>query len=154
MRRKALWAGSFVFAAMALVSSLAWALGFQLNESKEELKLKYDVEVTDHGTGRVTVVLTLADQGRLKPLDSIDLHILEEQRDASGGRYADLSVSLAPREENGKQVVRIHLLRTLAERAEIHLKTHSMDGRQSDRTWFYHSIPIAHCLKDAGEKRK
>jgi hypothetical protein len=131
-------------AVVALSASLAWALGFQLGESKDELKLKYDVAVDDHGTGRVTVVVSISDQGRLKPLDSVDLSIPAEGK--SG--MADLSLSLAASEENGKQVVRVHLLKEWAKRAEILLKTHHIDGKQEVRTWYYHSIPIAGYLKD------
>ena len=63
------------FSVIALAACFAWAEGFGLGESKEELKLKYDVKVTDHGTGRVTIVLTLEDEGRLTPLTDIQFRI-------------------------------------------------------------------------------
>ncbi|HVW00048.1 MAG TPA: hypothetical protein VHB77_06905, partial [Planctomycetaceae bacterium] len=75
MGRRNLCVSVFAFAAVALVANLVWALGFQLGQSKDELKLKYDLEVQDHGTGRVTAVLKIADEGRLKPLNSVDLVI-------------------------------------------------------------------------------
>ena len=62
-----------------LPAGLVWAMGEQLGETKEQLKLKYDVSVKDHGTGRVTVTLTIADQGRLKPLTSVVLVIPTEE---------------------------------------------------------------------------
>lgn len=52
-----------------------WALGEILGETKEELKLSYEVSVYDHGTGRVTATLTIADEGRLAPLDAVELCI-------------------------------------------------------------------------------
>lgn len=137
-----------------VLPGLAWALGFELGETKEELKLKYDVSVTDHKTGRVTIVLKIEDYGRLKPLFAVDLSIPAKEREADGGHYSDLSVSLALRKEDGKDFARVHILRELAERASIQLKTDHLDGKQSPRTWYYHSIPIAKYLKESGEKEK
>jgi hypothetical protein len=147
-----------LFAASALPASIAWGMGEELGETKEQLKLKYDVSVTDHGTGRVTVVLTIADQGRLKPLTSVDLVIMtkEEYEAHKAGRgysgYVDLSVALATTQEDGKQVARVHLLRELAERAQIQLKTSTLDGKSQPLTWYYHVIPIAKYLKN-GERK-
>lgn len=132
------------------VPGLAWALGFQLGESKEELKLKYDVSVTDHETGRVTVVLKIEDYGRLKPVFAVDLSIpARERRDGGRGRYMDMVVSLAHRKEDGKDVYRAHLLKELAERASIDLKTGHLDGKQTPRTWYCHRIPIARYLTES-----
>ena len=144
---------AIVFAAIVLPASLVWAIGFQLGETKEQLKLKYDVSVKDHGTGRVTVVLTIADQGKLKPLNSVVLVVPgKDRKDGSG--YVDLSLSLATREVDGKQVVRVHLLKELAERAEFQLRTSHLDGKQEAWTWYYHVIPIAEYIKDGGQKKK
>lgn len=145
---------AMVFAAIVLPASLVWALGEQLGETKEQLKLKYDVSVKDHGTGRVTVVLTIADQGRLKPLYSVHLVVPAKDRDKDGSGYVDLSVSLATREIDGKQVARIHLLKELAERADFQLRTSHLDGKQQLSLWHYHVIPIAEYFKDAGQKKK
>jgi hypothetical protein len=127
------------FAAVALVSSLAWALGEGLSETKQQLKLQYDVSLTDHGTGRATVNLTIADQGRLKPLDSVDLLI--PSNDGTG--FVDLSVPLATKEVDGKLHVRAHLKKELAERAVLQLRTHLLDGKETPLTWYYHEIPLA-----------
>lgn len=137
-----------------VLPGLAWALGFELGQSKEELKLKYDMSVTDHKTGRVTVILKIEDYGRLKPLFAVDLSIPDEERQAGKGHYMDLVVSMAHRKENGKDVYRAHMLRGLAERASINLKTGHLDGKQSPATWYYHRIPIAKYLKEAEKKEK
>jgi hypothetical protein len=139
MGRRKLCVSLFAFAVVALVANLAWALGFQLGQSKDELKLKYDLEVQDHRTGRVTAVLKIADEGRLKPLNSVDLVIPGSQK--SG--YMDLVVSLATSKEDGKLVVRAHLKKELAERAELQLKTSHLDGKAEPRSWYYYSIPLA-----------
>ena len=71
------------------VPGLAWALGFELGQTKEELKLKYDVSVKDHGTGRVTIVLKIEDYGRLKPVNSVDFYIPAKESHNGRGYYAD-----------------------------------------------------------------
>ena len=143
-----------VLAALVLTAGQAWALGLELGESKEQLKLKYHVSVQDHGTGRITITLTIADEGRLGPLRSIDLGIPGKVKEPDGGNYMDLSVSLLPRKEDDKQVVRVHLHKDLAERASITLNTSHLDGKQEPRTWYYHSIPLAKLVKEAEEKKK
>jgi len=137
-------------AALLLSANFAWALGFELGESKDELMLKYDVKVTDHGTGRVTLVLTIEDEGRLKPLDSVDL--LFPSKEGTG--YVDLSVSLATREEDGKRVARVHVNKELVEGAAIHLKTSHLDGKQDLLTWYYHTIPFAKYMASEAAKTK
>lgn len=145
---------AIVLTAIALPASIAWALGFELGESKEELKLNYDVSVTDHKTGRVTIVLKIADYGRLKPVYSVDLSIPAKESHNGRGHYADLVVALALRKEDGKDVARVHILKELAERASIQLKTNHRDGKQAAATWYYHRIPIAKYLKKPEEKEK
>ena len=124
--------GTFLF------SNLTWGVGFQLGETKEESKLDYEFTVKDHGTGRVTANLVISDSGRLKPLNSVNLAISSED----GTGYSDLSVALDVREADGKQYVRVHLLKKLAERAEIQLRTSHIDGKRELLTWYYHAIPI------------
>jgi hypothetical protein len=137
-----------------ILPGLAWALGFELGQTKEELKLKYDMSVTEHKTGRVTVVLKIEDYGRLKPVYAVDLSIPAKESHNGRGHYMDLVVSMALQKEGDKDVARVHILRGLAERASIKLKTGHLDGKQSPRTWYYHSIPIAKYLKETGEKDK
>jgi hypothetical protein len=146
---------AIVIAVIVLPACLAWAVSFQLGETKEQLKLKYDVSVTDHGTGRVTVVLSIADVGRLKPLNSVDLVISSKEQIKNGGTgRPDLSLSLKTREVDGKQVARVHLLRELAERAAFRLMTRSLDGKQEPLTGYFHVIPIAEHLKSRGPKTR
>jgi len=141
---------SIVLAALVLAANSASGEGFGLGETKEQLGLKYDVSVKDHGTGRVTVTLTIADQGRLTPLDSVELAI--PSRDGTG--FFDLVLSLATRKVDGKLVASVHLKRELAERAEFDLNTSSLDGKKDPHTWYYHAIPIAKYLKVGEQKKK
>ncbi len=115
-------------------------LGFELRETKEELKLDYDVSVVDHDTGRVTLVITLKDDGRLKPIRNVDLYIPSKKKHAGGGFMSDLSLSLDLREAEGHRVARVHISKELAEKAELRVKTNHLDGKQEPMTWYYHRI--------------
>lgn len=137
-------------AVVTCTASRSRGIGFILGQTKEELKLKYDVEVQDHGTGRVTIVLTLADEGRLKPLDEVQLVIPAQQKNNDGSYWMDLVVSIEMRPiEGGKKVGRVHILKDLAERAEIQLNTHTMDGKLDPMTRLHHVIRIADYLRNA-----
>jgi hypothetical protein len=129
----------------------ASGIGFYLGETKEELKLKYDVVVHDHGDGRVTIEFTLADEGRLKPLDEVQFYIQAKQPDKGGGYAADLlvSIDMVKTEGGGKRVGRVEILNELAERAEIVLNTHTLDGKTDLSTRLHHAIPIAKYMKSA-----
>jgi hypothetical protein len=144
-------APSIALAAVVLAANSAWALGFELGETKEQLKLDYEVSVADHGTGRVTINLTIADEGRLKPLDR-GVELVIPSQDGTG--YVDLAVLLERTNVDGKQHVRVHLTRELAERAKVQLQTNTLDGKQSPLTWYYHTISIAEHLKGSGQKKK
>lgn len=152
-----MWTRSRRYFAMALVAatvgsaaSHVWGIGFILRETKEELKLKYDVAVQDHGTGRVTIVLTLADEGRLEPLDEVQFVIPAQEKDKDGGHWMDLVVSIEMRKTNdGNRVGRVHIRKDLADRAEIQLNTHTMDGKMDPLTRLHHVIPIAHYMNSA-----
>jgi hypothetical protein len=132
------------FAVLVSTAQPVWALGFKLGEAKEQLGLKYDVASVDHGTGRVTLSLTITDEGKLLPIDSVDLFI--PGHDGSGP--VDLSVSLATRTKDGKRSAQVHLKKELAERAEFHLKTWTLGGKKKLLTWYYYAIPLADYLKD------
>lgn len=128
----------------------AWGIGFTLGQTKDELKLKYTVAVEDHKTGRVTVVITLEDEGRLKPLDEVQLVIPAQEKNKDGSSWMDLVVSIDMiKTDGGKRAGRVHLLKELAERAEIQLNTHTMDGELDPLTRLHHVIPIAQFFKDA-----
>ena len=86
------------------LSTSAHALGFELGETKEELKLDYQVTVTDHKTDRVTVVFTLKDEGRMKPLYSVDL-----PQDRASGRE-DVSTNLVLSSGAHSSLVGPHIL--------------------------------------------
>jgi hypothetical protein len=155
MRTLRLSAVLLVAAVTVWTDGRVWGIGFYLGQTKDELKLKYDVAVEEHSfdgtpTGRVTVIFTLADEGRLKPLDEVQLVVPGQEKNKDGGHWMDLVVSIdMTKTDGGKRVGRVHILKELAERAEIQLNTHTMDGKQDPLTRLHHVIPIAKYLKNA-----
>lgn len=139
---------------LVIPASFAMALGFLLGESKEELNLEYDVSVYDHDTGRVTVEFTLQDEGRLKPITSVDFHIPSTEKHDNGGSMSDLTMSMALRPNGENQVGRIHIRKDWAERAEIQIKTRHLDGKEQLATWYYHSIPLKELVTRAKPFKK
>lgn len=131
----------------------AIALGFQLGQSKEELKLQYDVSVVDHGTGRVTITLTITDEGRLSPLTSVDFYIPSKEQHPGGGFKADMSLSLATRLVDGKKIATVHLRRDLAEQSEVHLKTRGLDGKDELLSWYYFVIPVGKQVQETPQRQ-
>ena len=134
------------FFGLLFSADAAWALGFEIGQSKEELELEYEISVVDHGTGRVTVNLTIADAGKLKQIESVWLNISS----LDDPHRPDLSVSLATKKVDGKIYVRAHLKKELAERAQLQLKTwtNPRTGKQEPLSWFYYPISVAKLLKE------
>src|SRR4051812_14872949 len=81
---------TLVIAAIVLMSGPSWAIYNVLGPSKDEWGLKYDVQVNDAGGDTATVVFTLADEGRLKPLYSIELFVFNKETDSQGGHAYDV----------------------------------------------------------------
>ncbi len=67
-----------------------WAVYNLLGPSKDEWGLKYDVQVGDAGGGTLSVKLTLADEGRLKPIATIELIAFSKETDSQGGHSYDV----------------------------------------------------------------
>jgi hypothetical protein len=138
-----------VLAALVLTADRARALGEILGQTKEELKLQYDVTVHDHGNGRVTIEFTLADEGRLKPVDAVDLEIPAPVA-KDGSQVPDLAVSMELKTSNdGKRVARFEIRKDWAERAQIWLTTNWFDGKQLVMTRYHYVIPVARYLNNA-----
>jgi hypothetical protein len=135
--------------ALVLPASGTWAMGEILGETKEQLKLKYELTVSEPVNGQVGVVFILEDEGRMKPLSAVELGI---PRQDGSGSY-DLTAPLGLREYNGKQEVRFNLKTDWAARAEIWLNTNHFDGKGLVMTHYHHLIPLAqHMAKLAPAK--
>jgi hypothetical protein len=139
--------GMLVFAAIVLMPGRIWAIYYGLGPSKDEWGLKYEVEVRDAGIDKLTVVLTLADEGRLKPVYSIDLVAFSKQTDNQGGRSYDVKapIELKPTED-GRRAGQVQIRREFLDRAKIRILTRMLDGKQQPSGGVYYDIPIAKYL--------
>ncbi len=143
--RSSLWAkGILAVAALVLMAGQGWAIYYGLPFSKDEWGLKYDVEVHEADSDTVNVVFTLADEGRLKPLYSIDLVAFSKQTDPQGGRSYDVKEPIKLKSnEDGKRVGQVQMRKEFLDRAKIRILTQMVDGKRQPSGGAYIDIPIA-----------
>jgi hypothetical protein len=142
--------GFLMVASMVLISERCWAVFHALGPSKDEWGLKYDVEVTDAGGDMLSVTFTLADEGRLKPIYSIELIALSEQTDSQGGRSYDakLPVELKPTED-GRRAGQVQISKQIADRAKFRILTQTVNGKRQTAGAAYYAIPLNKFLSEA-----
>jgi hypothetical protein len=142
--------GLLVVAAIVLMSDSSWAIYYGLGPSKDEWGLKYEVAVHDDGGDKLTVVFTLADEGRLKPFYSLELVAMSKQADGQGRRSYDVKapIELKPTTE-GKRSGEVQIPKDAADRAKIRILTRTVDGKRQPSGGAYYDIPIAKYLKNA-----
>jgi len=142
--------GLLVVAAVVLVSGRSWAIYYGLGPSKDEWGLKYDVTVLEADSDTLTVTFTLADEGRLKPLHSIDLVAFSKQTDSQGGRSYDVKapIELKPTED-GKRAGQVQIRKEFAGRAKFRVLTRMVDGKRQPSGGSYYDIPLQKYLNNA-----
>ena len=135
--------GMLVVAAIVLTSDRSWAIRNGLGPSKDEWKLKYDVEVHDAGGDKLTVAFTLADEGRLKPIYSIDLVAFSKQTDNQGGRSYDVMVPIELKPtQDGRRTGQVQIRKEFVDRAKIRIITLTVDGKRQPSGGAFYDIPI------------
>ncbi len=136
--------GMLAVAAIVLMSDRSWAIRHGLGPSKDEWKLAYDVAVYDAGSDKVTVVFTLSDEGRLKPIYSIDLVAFSKQTDSQGGHAYDVMerIELKPTAD-GKRVGQAQMRKEFVDRAKIRIISLTLDGKRQPSGGVFYDIPIA-----------
>jgi hypothetical protein len=141
--------GMLVVAAIVLLSDCCWAVYYGLGPSKDEWGLKYDVEVREADGDELTVVFTLADEGRLKPIYSIDLVAFSKQTDSQGGRSYDVkaAVVLKPTQD-GRRAGQVQIRKEFAGRAKFRILTRMVDGKRQPSGGSYYDIPLTKYLKE------
>jgi hypothetical protein len=147
IRLSRLATGMLVLAAMLLMSDRSWAIRNGLGPSKDEWKLAYDVVVYAADSDKLTVVFTLADEGRLKPIYSIDLVAFSKQTDNQGGRAYDVltPIELKPTKD-GRRVGQVQIRKQFLDRAKIRIITLTLDGKRQPSGGVFYEIPIAKYL--------
>jgi hypothetical protein len=149
IRLSRLATGVLVVAAIVLVSGRSWAMFYGLGPSKDEWKLKYDVEVNAADGDTLTVVFTLADEGRLKPIYSIDLVAFSKQTDSQGGRSYDVKAPIQLKTtKDGKRAGQVQIRKEFVNRAIIRILTQTVDGQRQPFAAYY-DIPLRKFLNKA-----
>jgi hypothetical protein len=139
-----------VVAAILLMSGRSWAIYDVLGPSKDEWGLKYDVQVNDAGGDTVTVVFTLADEGRLKPLSSIELFAFSKETDNQGGHSYDVKAPIELKAtKDGRRAGQVQMRKEFLNRAQIRILTKMVDGRLQQPGYAAYEIPISKFLNKA-----
>ena len=138
------WATAVLAAAVVFLTSVrSWAIYDVLGPSKDEWGLKYDVQINDAGGNNVTVVFTLADEGRLKPLTTVELYAFNPQTDEQGGHSYDVkqTIELKPTKD-GRRVGQVQISKKFVEKAKIRILTKQVDGKLQQPGFADYEIPI------------
>jgi hypothetical protein len=148
-RSSSLATGLLVVAAVVLMSSLGWAVYYELGPSNDEWGLKYSGEVTATKEGKLNVAFTLADQGRLKPIHSVHVFALSTPRpDGSRTYLLKAPMPLKPTAD-GKQAGELQIGRELLNLAVVRVFSYTVDGQPQKMGVRYYDIPITKFLKKA-----
>ena len=150
IRLSSLATAVLVVAAIVLMSGRSWAIYDVLGPSKDEWGLKYDVQVNDAGGNTVTVVFTLADEGRLKPFSSIELFAFSKETDNQGGHAYDVKAPIELKTtKDGRRAGQVQIRKELVDRARIRILTKMVDGNPQQPGFAAYEIPISKFLSKA-----
>lgn len=131
-----------VVAAIFLMPGRSWAVYYWLGPSKDDWGMKYGVEINDAGQDTVTVVFNLADEGRLKPFDLIELIALNKETDSQGGHTYDVRAKIELKTtKDGRRAGQVQIRKEFADRAKFRILTRTIDGK-AQATESYYEIPI------------
>jgi hypothetical protein len=120
----------------------SWAVYYGLGPSKDDWGMKYDVDVNDAGRDTVTVVFTVADEGRLKPFDLIELIAFSKQADSQGGHSYDVKAPIELKTtKDGRRAGQVQMRKEFLDRAQIRILTRTFDGKPQSVISYY-EIPI------------
>ncbi|REK10775.1 MAG: hypothetical protein DWQ37_15130 [Planctomycetota bacterium] len=143
--------GLLAIMALVLVAERAWAIYYSLGPSKDEWGLKYEVAVEDAGADMVTVKLTLLDEGRLKPIHSVSLSVLDKQNSTPNSqRYTVVGRLEFKTTADGTRVGEIRLRKDQVDLANLQVLTQRVDGKFQARGAAYYDIPLAKHLNESG----
>ncbi len=149
VQRFRLVTGLLAIAAVALIAEQAWAIYFALGPSKDEWGLKYQVEVEDAGSDMVTVKFTLEDEGRLKPIHSVSLSVLDKQKSSKTSRISHVKGRLEFKPTaDGKRVGTIQIRKDQVDLASLQVLTQRVDGKFQSAGAAYYDIPLEKHLQD------
>jgi hypothetical protein len=141
--------GLLAVATLVLMADSAWAIRQGLGPSPDDWGLKYNVTVEDNDSDMVTVVFTVADDGRLKPIYSIDLVAFSKQTDGQGGRSYDANERIELKSTaDGKRSGQAQIRKEFLDRAKIRLISLTFDGKRQPSGGVFYDIPVKKYLNN------
>ena len=141
-----------VVAVVLVMSGRSWAIYNLLGPSKDEWGIKYDVEINDAGGGKVNVVFMLADEGKLKPFELIELFAFNPQTDEQGGHSYDVRAPIELKTtKDGKRVGQVQMGKEFVNRAKIRILSHRVDGQPQQQGFACYEIPIKKFLNNKAQ---
>ncbi len=148
IRLSRLTIGVLAAAAVLLMVGPAWAIYYGLGSSKDEWMLKYDVAVQAVDSNTLNVVFTLADEGRLKPIYSVDLVAFSEPDSQGGCSYLAKEAIVLKPTNDGKRSGQAQIRKELADRAMFRILTLTVNGQRQQYAAYY-DIPLSKFLNKA-----
>jgi hypothetical protein len=138
-----------VVGAVVLLSSRSWAVYYELGPSKDEWGLKYDGDVTVTNEGKLNVLFTLADQGRLKPIHSVHIFALSRPNSDGSRTYLLKAPMAMTPTQDGKLTGQMQIGRELTDLAVVRIFSYSVDGQPQKLGVRYYDIPLRKFMKKA-----
>jgi hypothetical protein len=135
-------AGFLALAAVVLMAGPSWAVYYELPPSKDEYGLKYHVDL-NAADDKVSVVFTLADEGRLKSIYSATVIALSKP-DHTGSSTHDVHAPIElTTTSDGKRAGQVKIGKEYIDRAYIRVLTLNLDGqRRPNNAAVYYVIPL------------
>ncbi len=150
IRLSRLTAAMLIVAVVLLTTGRSWAIYDVLGPSKDEWGLKYDVQVNDAGGDTVTVAFTLADEGRLKPISSIELFAFSKETDNQGGHAYDVKAPIELKmTKDGRRAGQAQIRKEFVDRTRIRILTKMVDGKPQSPGFAEYEVPISKFLSKA-----
>ena len=127
-----------VVAVGLLTCDRSFAIYYGLGASKDDWGMKYDVQVNEAGRDEVSVVFTVADQGRLKPFDLIELIAFNKETDDQGGHSYDVKAPIVLKAtKDGRLAGQVQMRKEFLDRAQIRILTRTFDGKPQSGLSYY-----------------
>lgn len=141
--------GLLVLVVVALACQQARAIYYALAPSSDDWGLKYEVAVEDAGSDKLLVKFTLAGEGRLKPIHSVTVAVLDKQRSTKNSRLYDVrgKLELKPTAD-GKRRGQLQIRKDQSDDAIIRVLTQRVDGKFQSAGAAYYDIPLAKFLRE------
>lgn len=100
--------------------------------------MKYDVAVNEVDRDTVNVVFTVADEGRLKPFDLIELIAFNKETDEQGGHSYDVKTPIVLKKaKDGRLVGQAEMPKQFLDRAQIRILTRTLDSKPQSGLSYY-----------------